>query len=629
MRRTILPALTVCAAFLLSCRLASAAFPQHAHVVDASFNFTALQPGQQAVAAFVVQIDNGFHAQSHTPSDPSFIAFKAKVTPEPRLKVYEAVYPPGEVHDYGDLGKLNVYTGQLIIYLPVQVKPDAATGDLKLTGTLRYQCCDNNVCYPPSTMSFTVQTTVVSAATPVETQKPELFKGFDFKIFSRLTPATTQSSAAPGGGLPPAGNPVGSQRILGFELRDNAYVLAFFAAFIAGIIFNAVPCVLPVLPIKAIGFYEASQHSRAKSVAFGAVFSAGLIASFFVLALLVVVYHKAWGDLYTNGYFTLALVIVLAALALGTFGLFNVNLPPAIYSVTPRHDTYLGNFLFGILTAVLSTPCTFGMFVLLLAWAARQTPAIGVALVMTVGVGMAFPYFLLSAMPELARRFPRTGPWGEVVKQMMAFLLLASAVYFARRFIQPVFGVDGSWWSVFAVVAAGALFLIVRAFQISSQAGPRLASICIAALMIIPAFAVTLHLITQPYQWKPYTPEALAEAHRGGHVAVVEFTAVWCGNCQYLEAFVLHQPEVIAAVKKNDVVMLRADLTSDDAPGWALNKQLSAVAAVPMTAIYSPYSNEPVRLAGIYSARNLRDAIKHAATSSASPPVITAEASQR
>ena len=224
---------------------------------------------------------------------------------------------------------------------------------------------------------------------------------------------------------------------------------------------------LPVLPLKAIGFYEVSQHNRAKSVALGAVFSIGLIAAFATLSILVVVLEwLKWGELFQKTWFLAAIITVLVAMALSTFGLFSVNVPASMYSFTPRHDTYVGNFLFGILTAALSTPCTFGMFVGLLTVAlSQQSRWIGATLITTVGVGMASPYFLLSAFPEMARRFPRTGPWAEMVKQLMGFLLLGTAVYFARPFFQKFLHSDSSpyrasdvfWWALFAVVAAASL----------------------------------------------------------------------------------------------------------------------------------------------------------------------------
>ena len=602
---------------------ASAQPAMHARLVDAAFSTTALQPGQQAVAAIVLEINDGFHAQSHTPSDPTYIKFTAKAEANSALTVFDPVYPAGEEKNYPNLGRLNVYTGRMIIYFPVQVKSDAATGTVKFSGALKYQCCDENACYPPSNTKFSIETTIVPAGQQVDSQKPELFKDFDPKIFSHLSP-TSQPSTAPStgaggsGGANGIGQNTGGAKILGIELTDNSYFLAFGAAFVVGIIFNAVPCVLPVLPLKAIGFYEASHHSRAKSLAFGAVFSAGLITCFGVLAQLVVVPHfghrqLAWGQLYSYPWFIISISLILLVMAIGTFGAFTINLPPAVYSVTPRHDTYLGNFLFGFLTAVLSTPCTIGMFVLLLAWATRQPPLVGMLLVMTVGAGMASPYLLLSAFPEAARRFPRTGPWAELVKQMMSFLLLASAVYFARQYVADVVGSDGSWWALFAVALVAAGYLLLRTFRISSRLTARVVGICFAVAIVVPTFLFVRRTVNQPYDWKPYSETALADARQAHRVALVEFTAKWCGNCQYLETFVLHDPSIVAAVKRHDVEMLKADLTADDAPGWVLLKQLNPVAAIPFTAVYRPGQSEPVHLSGIYSTSDLREALDHAA----------------
>lgn len=603
MRRTALPVFFSCIALLLAATAARGAKPVRAEVAEAAVNFTAVQPGQQAVVAVVLDIKPGFHAQSHTPSDENYIKFEAKPPSNPAIHWLDPIYPAGQKEHYAELGDLNVYTGRITIYIPFEVKEDAAVGDLKMEIALNMQICDEKVCYAPQTIVAPLATLIVAPGQKIEPSRPELFKGFDPAIFSH---SRTKPAAASGA----SSSPGGSFKILGHELKDTSYGLAFFAAFVVGIIFNAVPCVLPVVPLKAIGFYEVSQHNRGKCLAFGAVFSAGIIATFAGLALLVVVYQKVgWGELYSNRWFTVAIVVILLVMAIGTFGVFSVNLPPAVYSVTPRHDTYLGNFLFGILTAILSTPCTFGMFLGLLVWASKQTPLIGTTLVMTVGAGMAFPYLVLSAFPELARRIPRAGPWAELIKQMMGFLLLGSAVFFAQRFLQPFTGPDNFYWLIFAVVVAAATFLVVRGFSFSTRAPARLICVCIAVLMVAPSFVVARALANQPYQWTPYTAKALTDARASGRVVVVEFTASWCSTCHVLEKRVLDQPVVVADVKKRNVEMIRADLTYDDATGWPLLKRLSPIAAVPFTAVYLPGQDEPLRLSGIYSIEDFRGAI--------------------
>jgi thiol:disulfide interchange protein DsbD len=312
-----------------------------------------------------------------------------------------------------------------------------------------------------------------------------------------------------------------------------------------------------------------------------------MIASFLALGLLVVVKQTfKWGEIFSDTRFLAGLVIVLLLMAFFTFGWFQIRLPNAMYGFSPSHDTFFGNFLFGILTAALSTPCTFGLFVGLLTFALRQTPTVGMGMMGTVGAGMACPYLLLSAFPEAARRFPRTGPWSELVKQMMGFLLLGVAVYFAEPFIERVVRPATFWWILFALVVAAGIFLVARSARISkTPAGPVVAML-LAAAFIVPSFLLTRRLTTQHYAWEPYSRAALVNARKPGRVVLVEFTADWCTTCHTLEALVLNNPAMVRDVNLYNVKMIRADLTALDAPGWRLLRTYDKGQGVPLTAVY-------------------------------------------
>jgi thiol:disulfide interchange protein len=596
---------------------------KHATLADAAFNYTSLQPGQQAVAAIVLDINDGFHAQSRTPSQPEFIKFTAKVDPNPAMTIYEPIYPAGETHDYGDLGKLNVYTGRVIVFVPIQVKSDAALGPITFSGKLKYQVCDDKACYPPATTPFKIETNIVAAGQPLETQKPELFKTFDPTIFSKLSPATTQPATQPA--IPPSsGNtaltPSEAATIdffgFTFILRKDAYGLALSIAFVVGILFNLVPCVLPVLPLKAIAFYEVSQHNRLRSLLLGFVFSAGVVALFGVLALLIIVQHRfQWGEQFSNPRFVWPLVVLLVLMAAGMFGAFTVSLPSSVYRFSPRHDTISGNFLFGIFTAILSTPCTAPMFAGVLIWAGLEPIWLGVTTMLMVGVGMASPYLLLSGLPELARKFPRTGPWSELIKQFMGFLLLAVAVYFAggriahsREFL----------WAVFATVAAGCVFLVVRASMFFASFRGLSITVVIALFLSGAVFQFTRSLTRAEttgavgIAWQPYSSTALHDNRSSGNIVMVEFTANWCANCLELESRVFRDPSAAKTLADKHVVPLRADLTDSDAPGWDKLKELNPAGGIPLTAIYPVGSNDPIRLSSTYSLKNLIDALNKA-----------------
>jgi thiol:disulfide interchange protein len=199
---------------------------------------------------------------------------------------------------------------------------------------------------------------------------------------------------------------------------------------------------------------------------------------------------------------------------------------------------------------------------------------------------------------------------------LMGFLLLGTAAYFAGPFINKVLGAAQFWWVIFATVAAAAVFLVWRTVRFSKTTLARAVAVVIALLMIVPSFYFVRLMTVKPYQWQPYTPAALAEARAAGRIVLVDFTADWCGNCHALEAFVLNSRRVVKAVDDHKVVMLKADVTDDDAAGRPLLNELNPVGAIPLTALYAPGLSKPIQLSGIYSKSDLINALDTASKGS-------------
>ena len=535
-----------------------------------------------------VTIDDGFHAQSHTPLDPNLIPLTVTMLDAADVAFDAPSYPQPTIEEYAGLGKVSVYTGAVTIDVPVHLTKPSAQGvtlsAVKLSGTLRLQICNSNTCFAPQKLPFDVSI------------------GATIGDISATMAATTPSTQAAA--------PVEPIKVQSESTSTHGIAWALGSALLAGLIFNVMPCVLPVLPLKAIGFYEVSQHRRGRTLLLGLFFSLGMIGIFALLAVLLLAGKTllgrqfSWGQQFSYPWFVWSMATLLAVLGFGLLGAFSVRLPTSIYGLSFRHDTLTGNFLWGGLTAVLSTPCTAPLFPPLLGWALGQSLAIGMLSVITVGVGMSLPYLVLSAVPELARRFPRVGPGAELIKQMMGFLLLSTAAFLVGV---RLLGEPNQWWLVLLVIGIACTFLIIKTIQIAKS---RLAMIITAVIAVVLFASCTAEAVrlTRRGLWTDYSPELLAAAQANDRPVVIDFTAAWCLNCKYIEQTVYHDGRTLATIKAHNVLLIRADLTDSHAPGWALLDQLGGT-GIPFTAVYLPRNRQPITFESIYGTDQLLEAI--------------------
>ena len=218
---------------------------------------------------------------------------------------------------------------------------------------------------------------------------------------------------------------------------------------------------------------------------------------------------------------------------------------------------------------------------------------------------MASPYLLLSAFPELARGFPRTGAWSEIIKQATGFLLLAVAAYFARPLLPDALRGPSFWWVVYGCVLVGSLFLVVSAVRLGGRRG-MLVSAAVAVLLAGGLLPMVWRLANPPVGWQKFSTTALADARAAGGPVLVKFTADWCANCQAVEQRVFGtQEQVDGWTEEAGLTLIKADLTKQDAAGWDLLKQLNPAGAIPFTAVYFPGSQAPRSLTGIYGTEDL------------------------
>ena len=600
---------------------ASFGMGQERATLHAEANFESVEPGQQVVVALVLEVADGWHAQSNAPLDENLIAFRITAEAGENATVYAPQYAEPTIENYPLVspetgGDMSVFSHRTVHYLPVEIGADAS-GEVTLTGKATLQICDDSSCLPPQDLDWSVTLPVGS---PVA-KASEDFAGFDPATWATLKPidnaAAETAAAGNGDGM--------TFSLFGWELNlaETPVLVVLLMAFVAGIFFNVVPCVLPVLPLKIISFYEAAQHSRAKSFAHGVAFSAGIVLMFAILSLLIVAGdtllstgNLAWGELFSKPWFAATVTLVLVAAALYQFGIFSIMLPSKVYEAEQQATTagggsgaVLGNVAAGSFTAILSTPCTFGLFAAVLVWALAQPTWLGVLSIITVGVGMASPYLVLSAFPGVAKALPASGKWSEVIKQATGFILLGVAVYFVKPLLPDAWRSPQLWWLIWASLLACGLYLVAASIRYKQ-------GLLVTAIVTLVLAGGTLPLAygfaNPPVGWTKFksdAPAELADARASGGPVVVKFTADWCANCQTVERFVYGSQDKLDALTDDGVTLLKADLTRSDAAGWDLLEKLNPARAIPFTAVYLPGRDEPIPLVGIYSEDDLQAAL--------------------
>ncbi len=603
-----------------------AADPDRAVSIASRWSHNAIRPGETAVLAVTLEIAPGLHLNAHEVSDPMLVPTKVDVQSPEGLGVGEPIHPPGEDKAFAFVDPpLSVYEANVRVLVPVTADEDAAAGERRVTIKASWQACTDRECFLPD--QRTVQTTIVVA------DPDAVANVIDAALMAAYTSATGEPPGAP---TPESATLEPAKARAEFDFLGTRFDVAgagwagvamvSLLALVAGVLLNFTPCVLPVVPIKVISLQQHADDRR-RAVLLGLSFSAGIVACFAVLGLLafglvVGVERMQWGQMFSIPWVSATFGAIVALLGLGMMGLFTTGLPKWVYAVNPKLDTHTGSFLFGVLTAVLSTPCTAPLFPGAMFWAITQPPAVGMAVFVAAGVGMALPYQLLLINPRWLDRLPRTGPGSELIKQVMGLLLVAVALFFFGQMGKGL-GWWGPtyWWLVQDGIVIAMAWLAIRTFQITPKWNWRIAALGVTLLGTLGGLYLG-HTFGQPASpaaagpaqkasggWRTFSPEAFAEARAAGKIVVLEFTADWCLNCKALEAAVLRTDAVTSRLFAEDVAAIRIDLTSRaNQAGWDKLAQLGS-RGIPLTAIYHPGQDKPILLSSIYTAQSLLDAI--------------------
>lgn len=357
--------------------------------------------------------------------------------------------------------------------------------------------------------------------------------------------------------------------------------LALLLAFAGGLLLNAMPCVLPVLSLKALGLVQQAHDQRRGAWQHGLAYALGVVASWLLLGGLLLALRGAgaalgWGFQLQSPGFVVLLCLLFTLMALAFFGVYELGLGLSglVGGTAPG---LRGSVAAGVLATVVATPCTGPFMGTALGAALAQPPLFGLAIFAVLGLGMASPFLLLPQFPALLRFLPRPGAWMEAFKQFLGFLLLGTVI-FLLYVLDGQIGVLGVTAVLSALlVAALGVWVLGRWAAPGREAGTRFVARLLAVLFLAGALSLGVagarlgNVAADPavsraaadFDWVPYSSQLLADLRRQGTPVFLDFTARWCATCKTNELFAF-TPAVAAEFKRRGVVAMRADWTQRD-----------------------------------------------------------------
>jgi thiol:disulfide interchange protein len=398
-------------------------------------------------------------------------------------------------------------------------------------------------------------------------------------------------------------------------IKEPGYSILFAlaVAFLAGLSLNIMPCVWPVLPLIVMRIVEQAKAGKKQSKAMGFAFCLGILLFFASLAvaniILQIFYGTVlqWGDQYRNPIFVAGMVILLVVLALLMFGVFNIGVPSSIAGKSGSGKGYSGAIGTGFLAAILSTPCGFGILAFAFGWAQAQHWLLATVVIMVIGVGMAVPYAILTSIPGLLKHLPKPGQWMELFKQGIGFVLLIIAV----KLIGALPQIYRTNVLYFAVVLGFCVWMWGGWVSFNTKPARKWIIRITAVIIVFAAGWVFLPTPAgEPIPWQDYDATVIDGALAQARPVLIKFTADWCLSCQTVDKVVYHRKDIAKLIEEKAVLPIKADTTAKDYPATLALKNKYNEPGVPVTILFIPGAEEPVKFHEIFFAGKLKELLQ-------------------
>lgn len=394
-------------------------------------------------------------------------------------------------------------------------------------------------------------------------------------------------------------------------------------AFLGGLILNVMPCVLPVLSIKLTSVLKATGQTR-QMTRNGFLFSAlGVLTFVWALAAALVFLQwigvsVGWGIQFQNPVFVTLMFMVIAVFAANLFGAFEITLPAALQDrlgASNARAGYISDFGTGLLAAILATPCSAPFLGTAITFALAGTSLDVIVIFTALGLGLALPYLVIAARPELVTRLPRPGRWMLLVRILLGGLLLATAAWLLFVLV----GVAGGRAAAF-ISALTAVFIVAASIP---QANQWVRRAVLSACVFLAIFGAGLTStpdrttagVDATSHWQDFEPLGIARRVSEGETVFVDVTADWCLTCKANKSLVLDRDPVRARLRGGSIIAMQADWTRPDDNIARFLERYDRY-GIPFNIVFGPGSPSGIALPEILTPQAVLDALDTASVRS-------------
>lgn len=644
--------------------------PQQGHaVISGTVTPAVVAPGEELTVTLTVNPADDYHVYAYAPTD-STIGFKttqialAEVTPWLALQP-KTSSPVIEKEGAAGLDTQRYHEGPTTWTFTVQVPIDAAPGRYPLVGYLGYQLCTDTTCDRPAGAKFEALVEV-DLATDQEVL-PLAFTEASYREAAdrakRRNAAVQDESTdlmappAPQGEAEVSDNDIAWTVLNPPEASSLGWIILF--SFIGGGILNLMPCVLPVVGLKILSFVNQAGKNRGAVFKLNLVYSLGVISVFMVLAVLASSVGTvvstfwaadataaegaggmAWGQWSGDWRYILPMIVLVYTMGLSMLGVWELALPSFLGSGSAANMSnqsgFGGAFFKGVLTTLLSTPCSGPFLGPVFGYTITQPAYVTFLVFGFIGLGMASPYLIIGMNPRLIAFLPKPGNWMVAFKQAMGFVMMLTVVYL-------VYTLEDKWVvpTLTLLVALGAgCWMLGQMHLLESKGAKAATALGAVGLSIGIGFFAFTTLVDDgthagAIAWDTYVEDRwpnlendILARQAAGKTVMVDFTADWCPTCKWNYATAINTDQVGAVVEEEGIVPMLVDWTNSSHPNGAnvqrfLNKL--GTNSIPVLAIFpGGRPGEVLVLSDLLTQDQVLDNLQQAQRQAASVPRQTA-----